>query len=232
MAIVSPLHEYDYVMCQNASMDRYIISEGNGLYFTQVPCLCTDESDGKAFGLFTKENALRAFHNGQVTASLGIKAPRMLCVLEVDKKLTIGTRTTRPCLLQYDVECPFLIADAAFYERFYFEEFYQKWTFPGIPDSDARHLVAARILAKDLRIMRNAQIPHRTMSVQNITWTLELLNVGHVISSTCLYTEPVEPSYAQEVLCAYQIIKYIAGVLVEDVDYQKIDSILRIMITI
>lgn len=230
LIIVSPDHGRSYIVGQNDAEDRCIISKGNGLSYTQHPFLNTHEFGDETWGLLLRRDALRDFHNGQVAASMGIKTNRMHCVLELDRPIKLGAETIKPVLLQYDVECPYRISDAAFYDKSFFEEYYEKWSFPGVPESAPRHLVAAHILAWNLSTMHNAGFLHNAITVQNYTWALELLDFELSSSKEYPYDSAADRGksallFNREVIYTYQIVNYIAGVLSEDIDYKTIDDI-------
>lgn len=110
----SPLHGRSYVVSRTEN-GRYIVSKGNGLCYTLHTFLHTGEFYDGTWGLLLRQDAERDFIMGQEIEALGIKTNHMEYVLELDVELALPNgHRVKPCLLQYDVECPYRICDAAF----------------------------------------------------------------------------------------------------------------------
>ena len=114
MWCLSPLHGRSFVVGKTEN-GRYIVSKGNGLCYTQYSFLHTGEFYDGTWGFLLRQDAERDFIMGEEIGTLGIKTNHMEYVLELDKKVNLPNgHMIKPCLLQYDVECPYRICDAAF----------------------------------------------------------------------------------------------------------------------
>lgn len=133
--------------------DRFIVSKGNGLSYTEWTFLNTGEFGDDTLGLLLKKDALRDFHIGNEIASLGIRTNRMEYVLELNTRVTLPNgNTLKPILLQYDVACPYRIADARFMTEEMIKSEVDKWETANIKHHDKKHMVAAEILVNNLRM--------------------------------------------------------------------------------
>ena len=196
--------------------------------------LFTPEMPTDVWGLLLKEDALRDFYCGQDVQALGIKTNQMECVLELDYPIHIVQTGTdlKPVLLQYDVECPYRIADAAFMERQQIANEVAKWQQYNRKGYSDNYLIAAEMLISNLRIMHDHQVLHNALTCENITWALELLDFELCRTPQHPYTKAdyerhVCNLYDREVIDTYKIIIYIAGCLRETVDFKKIDALFR-----
>ena len=228
---VSPLHGRSFVVGRHED-GRYIVSKGNGLCYSQFPFLYTPEMPTDVWGLLLKEDALRDYYCGQDVQALGIKTNRMECVLELDYPIHIEKTGAdlKPCLLQYSVECPYRICDAAFMERDQIESEVAKWQQYNESGWQQNHLIAAEVLIRNLRVMHDHKVLHNAIHEQNYTWALELLDFELCRTPQHPYTKAdyerhVSDLYDREVIQTYVIINYIAGVLREKQDFKVIDVI-------
>lgn len=228
---ISPLHGRSFVVGQYEN-GRYIITKGNGLYYSQYPFLFTPETPTDVWGLLLKEDALRDFYCGIDVQALGIKTNQMECVLELDYPIYIAqTDTTiNPCILQYNVECPYRICDAPFMEHSQIENEVAKWQQYNHKGYSQYHMIAAEMLISNLRTMHDHEVLHNAIHEQNYTWALELLDFELCRTPQHPYTiadyERHAPSlYSREVIQTYVIINYIAGVLREQPNYGEIDAL-------
>ena len=232
---VSPEHGRSYVVGKTEE-GRYIITKGNGLSYTQWIFLNTKEMGTNSWGLVLKEDALRDFNNGKLAASYGIKTNRMQCVFELGDTITIADTdnnkctTLKPVLLQYDVECPLRISDAAFYPKEIIKQYAQKWRIEYSDNSSPLYMIAANVLINNLRVMHNNNFLHNAITVHNYTWALELLDFEMSNSEKYPYndevnSEVIQELYNRELLHTYQVITYIAVVLGETVDFKELDNL-------
>ena len=228
---VSPLHGRSFIVGRHDD-GRYIVSKGNGLCYSQYPFLYTPDMPTDVWGVLLKEDALRDFHCGQDVQALGVKTNQMECVLELDYSIHIKETGVdlKPCLLQYIVECPYRISDAAFMEKEQIEAEVTKWQQYNRSGWRKSHLIAAEMLIRNLRIMHDHEVLHNAIHEQNYTWALELLDFElcrtpqHPYEKAD-YERHVPSLYNREVIQTYVIINYIAGVLREDIDYKQIDGL-------
>lgn len=232
MDCISPHHGRSYIVAQD-SKSRYIVSKGNGLSYTQYNLLNTGEFGDNTLGLLLKKDAIRDFNLGQEISSLGIKTNHMEYVLELHTDITLSNgHNLRPILLQYSVECPYRICDAAFVRRDILDKYIEKWDQFETHTHDERYLKAAEILVKNLRILHSNNILHNAIHVQNYTWALELLDFELSCSPRYPYDSEEDQKYvkdlfSREIIYTYEVINHIAWYLDEKLNYRKIDNIFQ-----
>ena len=226
----SPLHGRSFVvgMTENG---RYIVSKGNGLCYTRHCFLHTGEFFDGTWGLLLRQDAERDFIMGQEIEALGIKTNHMEYVLELDVEISLPNgHRVKPALLQYDVECPYRICDAAFMTQEQIQKEVMKWEQMNECGYDKAHMIAANVLIQNLRVLHDHNILHNAISEQNYTWALELLDFELACSPTHPYTSEDDMRHAKdlfprEILQTYVIINYIAGVLREEIDFTEVDTL-------
>ncbi len=227
----SPLHGRSFVVGRHDD-GRYVVTKGNGLCYSQHTFLYTPEMPTDVWGLLIKDDAMRDFNCCNDVKTLGIKTNTMEYVLELDCPLHIKKTDAdiKPYLLQYSVECPYRICDAAFMDRKLINAEVAKWQAFNISGWKHNHQIAADVLVRNLRIMHDNDVLHNAIHEQNYTWALELLDFElcrtpqHPYSSID-YERHVPDLFDREIIFTYIIINYIAGVLHEDIDFGIIDSI-------
>lgn len=211
--------------------DRYIVSKGNGLSYTEWTFLNTGEFGDDTLGLLLKKDAMRDFHIGNEIASLGIRTNRMEYVLELDTSVILPNgNSIKPILLQYDVVCPYRIADARFMTEEMIWSEVNKWEAVNSRHYKKRHMVAADVLVHNLRILHDHGILHNAIHSGNYTWALELLDfeLSHTPSYPYKqedYRHHVPSLMPREILQTYNIIIEIASILNEDINYKDIDNL-------
>lgn len=232
MTSIGPLHGRSFVVGREG--ERYVVSKGNGLGYTQFDFLFSGElSDmgDDTWGLLLKQDALRDFDVGTDVAALGIKTNQMEYVLSIDKQIQLPNgHELKPILLQYSVECPYRICDAPFMEMSAIKEQVERWEELNYRHFQQKHLIAADVMVKNLRLMHDNGILHNAIHEQNYTWALELLDFElgrsprHPYEKSD-YERHVESLLHREAFQTYVIINYIAWVLKEVIDYSVIDGI-------
>ena len=225
MWLVGPEHGRSFVVGRTPD-GKYVISKGNGLSYTEYPFVNTGELGADTWGLLLKQDAIRDFKLGQEVAGLGIKTNQMQYVLRLDVPLNIHGVILYPHLLQYTVECPYRISDAAFMSREQIEEQVKHWP----QKQEFNYMNAAEILVNNLRILHTNGILHNALTIQNYTWALELLDFELACSPKHPYEREdyqrhVPDLMPREILYTYQIIIYIASVLREEVSYKWLDGL-------
>lgn len=233
MQCISSHHGRSFIVGKHED-GRCIISKGNGLSYSQYNLLYTREFGDNTFGLLLMQDAVRDFTLGKEIAGLGIKTNRMEYVIQLKKEITLGNgHRLKPVLLQYSVECPYRICDAAFpqYSSTIKSEI-SKWEKYNDLGIDKYHLIAANVLIKNLKILHTNNILHNAINFQNYTWALELLDFELACSPSYPYTKEddqrhVKDFFNREILYTYEIIKYIACFLSEPIDYKLIDSLFK-----
>ncbi|MBQ0030039.1 MAG: hypothetical protein KBT32_06340 [Bacteroidales bacterium] len=230
MTCIGPDHGRSFVIGK-LSNGRYVVSKGNGLSYTQHSFVDTPEMGDDTLGLLLKQDAIRDWELCKDVAELGIKTNRMECIIEIDREFTIENgHKLKPVLLQYDVECPYRICDAAFMTTDQIWSEVRNWPNPkGYAEN---YMIAADILISNLRKLHDAKILHNAIHNQNYTWALELLDFELAHSPKHPYTTEDEarhiPSlFPREIIHTYQIINYIGWVLKEEMNYRKIDALFK-----
>jgi len=230
MYCLSPLHGRSFVVGRT-KCGRYIVSKGNGLSYTQYTFLHTGEFYDGTWGLLLRQDAERDFIMGQEIEALGIKTNRMEYVLELDLDIVLPNgHHVKPCLLQYDVECPYRISDAAFMSQEQIMSEVEKWSQMNERGYSKAHMIAANVLIRNLCILHDHNILHNAISEQNYTWALELLDFELACSPSHPYTSEddmrhVKDLFPREIMQTYVIINYIAGVLREDIVFTEVDAL-------
>ncbi len=227
MWLVGPEHGRSYLVGRDPD-GRFVISKGNGLSYTLYPFINTGEMGVDSWGLLLKKDAERDFQLGQEVSSFGIKTNRMQYVLEVDCPLIVHGEELKPYLLQYSVECPYRITDAAFIPRNIIDEQVAKW--PG--KHEYHYLDAADVLIKNLYTLHRNRVLHNAITPQNYTWALELLDFELASSPQIPYDREdyqrhVQVLMSREIIHTYQIIIYIAAVLGERRDDSALNDMFK-----
>ena len=152
-------------------------------------------------------------------------------VLELDMEIALPNgHRIKPCLLQYDVECPYRICDAAFMTQEQIWSEVAKWENMNERGYDMTHMIVANVLIRNLRVLHDHDILHNAISEQNYTWALELLDFELACSPAHPYTSKddmrhVKDLFPREIMQTYVVINYIAGVLRENIDFEKVDEL-------
>lgn len=230
MYLVSPEHGRSFLINKDNN-ERYIISKGNGLSYTQYQFLHTAEFGNDTLGLLLQKDALRDFYCGIEISNLGIKTNQMQYVLELDKTITLTNNyKLKPILLQYSVECPYRLSDAKYINVSIIQKEIDKWEKFNNKCLNKMHMVAADVLIHNLRILHNNNILHNALTPQNYTWALELLDFELTHTPNYPYDSEddcrhVKDLFDREIFYVYQIIILIAGILYEDISYKDIDDL-------
>ena len=233
MRCISSHHGRSFIVGQHDN-GRFVVSKGNGLSYSQYSLLYTREFGDNTLGLLLKQDAIRDFTIGIEIEHLDIKTNRMEYVIQLDKEIALTNgHVLNPILLQYSVECPYRICDAAFpkYSSAIKNEI-SKWKKYNDLGFDKHYLIAANILIRNLKILHTNNILHNAINFQNYTWALELLDFELACSPNYPYKEEddqrhVKDLFNREILYTYEIIKYIACYLNESIDYKIIDDLFK-----
>lgn len=229
MCCLGPLHGRSFVV-KKTEKGRYIVSKGNGLSYSQNLFMDSGETCD-AWGLLLRQDAERDFIMGQEIEELGIKTNHMEYVLELDVEISLPNgHIVKPTLLQYDVECPYRICDAAFMTQEQIQSEVTKWYEINERGYTKAHMIAANVLIHNLRILHDHNILHNAIHEQNYTWALEMLDFELACSPSHPYTSEddmrhVKDLFPREIIQTYVIINYIAGVLREEIDYAEVDAL-------
>lgn len=231
MWIISPQHGRSYIVGRKDN--RYIITKGNGLSYTNCRLIKILKQDFEIWGLLRLKDALRDFNLGNEISSLGIKTNQMDAVIELELNLTSDPdNIIKPILLQYSVECPYRISDAAFMSQKAIRKYIKEWYKLNKWNCNSNYKIAANVLISNLRILHDNKILHNALTSQNLTWALELLDFEIASSLNYPYEEEeyrrlIPDLYNREILYIYQIILDIAWILRENPDYAYLDSLFK-----
>ena len=224
---VSPIHGRSFILKQE-QQGRWIVGKGNGLSYTSHPFVLTSPINGETWGGLSLNNALRDFNIGNEVRSLGIKTNHMQYVLSIDGRMIQNGEERQAALLQYSVECPYRISDFGFIPPCLLKEMVSKWDneFP------LKHLYAANVLVKNLKILRDNHIMHNAMHPQNYTWAMELVDFEASRSDIYPFENPdyeaCVPMLSDiEVIQTYEIINHIAWCLHETPNYEGIEKVFK-----
>lgn len=230
---ISPNHGRSFLVHKNID-GRYVVSKGNGLSYTQYQMLNTRELGNDIWGLLLKQDAMRDFTVGEEIRKLGIKTNVMEYVLELETEINIAETSTilKPVLLQYNVECPYRINDAAFMSNVQILHEVNKWEKLNDKGYNEAYMIAANVLVRNLRIMHDHGILHNAIHGGNYTWALELLDfeLSHTPNYPYGkedYVRHVPTLMPREIIQTYEIINYISWCLGEQIDYKKVDNLFK-----
>lgn len=230
MFCVSSHHGRSYIVGKTND-GRFVISKGNGLSYSQYQFINTGEFGDDTLGLLLRKDAECDFIIGQEIEALGIKTNHMEYVIELLQEITlINGHKVNPILLQYDVECPYRICDAAFMTQEQIQTEVAKWERMNDRGYDKAHMIAANVLIRNLLILHDHNILHNAIHEQNYTWALELLDFELACSPKHPYTNEddirhVKDLFPREIMQTYVIINYIAGVLREEMNFAEVDAL-------
>ena len=132
--------------------------------------------------------------------------------------------------MQYDVECPYRICDAAFMTQEQIQAEVTKWEKMNERSYTKAHMIAANVMIRNHRVLHDHDTLHNAISEQNYTWALELLDFELACSPSHPYTSEDDMRHAKdlfprEIMQTYVIINYIAGVLREDIDFAEVNAL-------
>ncbi len=227
---ISPIHGRSFLICQQEN-GRWVISKGNGVSYSMHPFIDVSKTDNYVWGALLKENAIRDYNIGNEVRNIGIKTNKMHAVIELDIQLIDKGTIVTPCLLQYEVECPYRLCDYPFMPPNTFKKIITSWRSLESKYSEA-YLIAAEVLVRNLQILHDNKVMHNALHVQNYTWALELLDfessrTEHYPYSNFEYEKQALMLMDGEIMKTYEIINYIGWCLGGKIDYAKIDSIFK-----
>ena len=227
---ISPNHGRSFLVGKTND-NRYVVSKGNGLSYSQYDILFTREFGNDSWGLLLKQDAIRDYNLGEEISSLGIKTNKMEYVIELGIKIK-EFNDINPVLLQYNVECPYRICDVAFMPHSLLYDEVCKWNILNEKGYSERYLIAANVLIKNLRTLHDNGILHNAIHSQNYTWALELLDFELACSPAHPYNSEddmrhIKNLFPREIIQTYEVINHIAWCLKEDVDFRKVDELFK-----
>jgi hypothetical protein len=175
----SPLHGRSIMVDFNPTLDRFIITKGNGLTYFPFGFVSTKELDDYAWGYLRKKDAIRDFRSGEYIKSLGILSNNMEAVFTLKEqtiRLPDYISKIEATILQYNVICPYRISDIPFLSRELVLSFVDRW--PELHENihSEKHCTAAEVLLRNIRLMHENDVLHNAIHSQNYTLSLELLD--------------------------------------------------------
>lgn len=226
--VVSPQHGRSFLIGKQG--ENYIISKGNGLSYTSYNILSTDDFDDHIWGLLFKNAAIRDFFIGTEVAKMGVRTNKMCCVMELQHDIKINNDIIHPCLLQYMVESPYRLSDFPYMTKLQVRKAVEKWVKKNEDKDKKKHIIAANILIKNLRILHSNHVLHNAIHLQNYTWALELLDFELSRTNNYRYNSQEdevasERLYKREIMQTYEIIYNIAAFLKEEICFHEIEKI-------
>lgn len=225
---VSPIHGRSFVICQKEN-GKWIVSKGNGLSYSMHSFIDVSESENFIWGILPKENAIRDYLISDEVRNMGIKTNVMEAVIELDIQIIDKGICIRPCLLQYEVECPYRLCDFPFMPDSVRKSIISSWLKFDSKYSEL-YLIAAEVLIRNLQTLHDNNVMHNALHIQNYTWALELLDFEASRTEKTPYDNTEYEKNVQllmngEIMKTYEIINYIGWCLGETIDYKKIDTI-------
>ena len=231
----SPLHGRSFVVGKDEKSDRYIISKGNGLSYSNQNFFSTSNLRGGLRGALLKEDAIRDYKVGTEVESYGIKTNKFEYVLELVNDIEFESdedKSTKLALLQYSVESPYRICDFPFMPDGWIKKELERWDELDVNHLNERYLIATDVIIRNIRIMREHGAMHNAIHTQNFTWALELLDFESGRTNNYPYFNPEYESFVPELReaeCAqaYEVSNYIAWCTGEKIDYSKVDKVME-----
>lgn len=175
----SPLHGRSLIANFNPDLNRYIITKGNGLTYFPFGFISTGEMEDYAWGLLRPEDAIRDFKSGNYINKLGILTNNMEAVYKLEKQPISHLKlnnTVEPTILQYNVHCPYRIADMPFLSKQTVLFFIEQWSNFHNIEYSLIHCNAADILISNIRKLHDNGVLHNSIHIQNYTLSLELVD--------------------------------------------------------
>lgn len=227
MTCISPHHGRSFVVSEQDG--RYIVSKGNGLSYTQYTHLNSREFGDNTWGLLLEDDAVKDFDIGIEVHDLGIKTNIMQYVIKLETEIRLTTgHILSPILLQYSVECPYRICDAAYMSKDEIWKQVAMWERYNKKGYSQSYLIAAEVLINNLKILHENKILHNAIHPQNYTWALELLDFEISCSPKRPYKKDshlVADLYPREIIQTYDIINHIASCLNESIDHAVLEDL-------
>ena len=229
MVCISPHHGRSFIVSKED--ERFIVSKGNGLSYTQYTYLYSGEFDENTWGILLEDDAIRDFEVGKEIRDLGIKTNIMQYVIKLEHEIRlIDGHTLFPVLLQYSVECPYRICDFPYMDKNEVYKEVEKWEKYNAKGYRQSSLIAAEVLVNNLRILHSNQILHNAIHPQNYTWALELLDFEISHSPKYPYTQTeyldvVKKLFPREIIQTYDVINHIAASLGETINHAELEEL-------
>ena len=224
--VFEPLSNHFLVHVDN-EQNKYVITKGNGSvhcpYQTNGDILTEDTE------ILSEDYLQRVYNMCLLIQDLGIKTCQMEYIMELDYPIRDLNHNTilHPFILQYSVECPYLIYESNINTQgisigiatWRTRETYQDYQIPA-------YFNVADILFSNLCKMHRNNITHGSISATSYTWALELLNFDTCRKQDVPFDENnISEPYRKDIDDTYTLIEIIANCLGEIVSWDKLDEI-------
>lgn len=177
--VASPLHGRSIIIDFDSSLNKYVITKGNGLTYFPFGYISTEEYEDHSWGFLREKDAIRDYNSGNYISNLGILTNDMEAVFSVEKqelRYINKTLEIEPIILQYKIICPYRISDIPFLSKELVLSFINNWGNLFEIYYTETHCNAAEILISNIRIMHENEVLHNAIHSQNYTLSLELLD--------------------------------------------------------
>ena len=214
----SPLHGRSIISDFSTTTNKFIITKGNGLTYFPFGFVSTEELEDHAWGYLRKQDAIRDYNSGVFIKRLGILTNNMEAVFTLKSQLFIlpnSVSKIEPTVLQYNVICPFRIADIPFMSKEVILHFVNKWKDLHENIHFEIHCTAAEVLLKNVRLMHENDVLHNAINSHNYTLSLELLDFELARTPVTPFDNEIdEQSYKnlqkREIIQSLEIVNQIA----------------------
>lgn len=232
--IASPLHGRSIIVVFDTSLNKYIITKGNGLTYFPFGFITTEELEDYAWGYLRKKDALRDYNSGNYISKLGILTNDMEAVFSIEKqtiRYSSHTEKIEPTILQYSVLCPYRISDIPFLSKELVSSFINNWIDLFEINHSENHCTAAEVLLKNVKIMHQNDVLHNAIHSQNYTLSLELLDFELSRTPITPYeNENDEKNFKKlqkrEIIQSLEIINQIAFYFKENINTKLLSQIM------
>jgi hypothetical protein len=233
----SPLHGRSLIANYNKTKNIYTIIKGCGLTYYPYGFIYTEEFDDHIWGFLTKEAALRDFNCGNFIRELGVSTNFQQAIYELETipllRFNKPVNTINPIILQYTVKCPFRLADIPYMNKNKVYDFVGNWKNNFKSKYDKLHCIAAEVMLRNIRIMHENETLHNSISIQNYTLLLELVDFETSRTPQTNYSSKEDENNWQvlkkrEVIQTLEIINYLAFIFKEKIEVKKLNNIMKI----
>jgi hypothetical protein len=232
--VPTPLHGRSVIVDFNEESNRYVVTKGNGLTYFPFGFIKTGELNDYAWGFLRKEDAIRDYNGCIYVNALGISTNIMEAVYtlaHIKIKESNNLIKINPTILQYNVECPYRLADIPFLSKelvlYYLKNWKKKYSFK----YNKYYCYLAEVLIKNIRILHENDVLHNSIHYHNYSLALELLDFELTRTPMTPYSKTEdEVIYIKlmnrEVIHSLEIINQFACLIGESIDYEIIKKIM------
>ncbi len=233
----SPLHGRSLIANYNKIKKTYTIIKGCGLTYYPYGFIDTEEFDDHIWGFITKEAALRDFNCGNFIRELGVSTNFQQAIYELETipllRFNNPVTSINPIILQYTVNCPFRLADIPYMSKNKVYNFVGNWKKIFKSKHGKLHCIAAEVMLRNIRIMHENETLHNSISIQNYTLLLELVDFETSRTPQTNYSS-IENEInwrflkKREVIQTLEIVNYLAFIFKENIEVKKLNNLMKI----